>query len=164
MRAVDAATGITVTLVGAYALDIAFDLELTGEDGVPGPGLFPALLSAFMVLLGLLLVVSATRRLVSDETDDDEPEPGFTRSGLRRAGVVIVSLVVGVILLPILGFLLTGILLVAFLVFGVEGRHSLGAAAASILIPVAAHVLFVTLLGVRLPDGVLASALTAVAR
>jgi hypothetical protein len=132
----------------------AFDLQLTVENGVPGPGLFPALTSALLVVLGLLLVGSVFARTPRPGSGAAVSESGWRRSELQRVGVVSVGFVIGVVLLPVLGFLLTGVLLVGYLILGHERRRSIGAAAAVVLIPGLTYLIFVTLLGVRLPEGV----------
>ena len=154
MRRVNAITGIVVAALGAYALLRAFDLELTVENGVPGPGLFPALTSALLVVLGLLLVGSVFARTSRRRSGEAATESGLQRSELQRVAVVSAGFVISVVLLPVLGFLLTGVLLVSYLILGHERRRSIGAAAAVVLIPGLAYLIFVTLLGVRLPEGI----------
>jgi hypothetical protein len=154
MRRVNAITGIVVAALGAYALLRAFDLQLTVENGVPGPGLFPALTSALLVVLGLLLVGSVFARTSRRRSGEAATESGLQRSELQRVAVVSAGFVISVVLLPVLGFLLTGVLLVSYLILGHERRRSIGAAAAVVLIPGLAYLIFVTLLGVRLPEGI----------
>lgn len=155
MRRVDAVTGCLVAIVAAFALVKAFDLSLFSRDGGPGPGLFPALLSALLLALGLALLVTALRVRSPGPGADVPSTPVFESRRVGRAGRVALGLAASVTILPIAGFLLTGLLLVGYLTLVVESQRSVWGVAAALLIPGLAYLIFATLLSVRLPAGVL---------
>lgn len=155
MRRVDAVTGCLAAVVAAFALIEAFGLSLSGRAGGPGPGLFPALLSALLLVLGLALLVSALRVRSPGPGADVSSTPVFEARRVGRAGGVAVGLAASVAILPIAGFLLTGLLLVGYLILVVESRRGVWGVVAAVLIPGLAYLIFATLLSVRLPVGVL---------
>jgi putative tricarboxylic transport membrane protein len=153
MRKAELALGLVVAAVGAYALSLALDMAMYSSSHVPGPGFFPTLLSGLLLGLGLLLAVTSLRRKRGTE-DAEAPEPVNWHRQMR-AGAVWLCYAVSIPLLTLLGFVPTGALLVFALLFGVEGRRNWRALAAAILIPVAASVVFVDLLTIPLPQGLI---------
>ncbi len=149
--------------------DLAFESR-----GIPGPGLFPLLLSAgilgFSALLALLALrlrrrdartpstvepgaAALTPTALADESglaagaEDDEP-----RSLQRAMGLWLLILVV-CISLPVIGFLPAMLLLTGVLMLAMERRHDLTSLVSAVAVPVAFYFLFATLLDVRLPTG-----------
>jgi putative tricarboxylic transport membrane protein len=153
MRIADVVLGASTAALGAFAMVSARDLPLFGEHHVSGPGFFPLLLAAVLIVLGVLLVVTAvTRRPVAVAA-----VVGDERRPVRVAGVWL-GFVGAITLLGVLGFIPTMIVLAAYLIFGVEriaGAERIGrirAAAAVLLIPLIAYAVFALLLGVNLPE------------
>lgn len=158
--------GVIVTAVGAYALSVALRLTLFGKNHVPGPGLFPTLITIGMLILGVLLAVLSVRDAVRsrpasvaesvEATDDESAAEGASqRQRLLRAGIVFLCYAIVMPLMPILGFVPAAALLVLLVLIGVERRLTWKTPVAAILIPVAAFYLFVRLLSVPLPVGVI---------
>lgn len=158
--------GVIVTAVGAYALSVALRLTLFGKNHVPGPGLFPTLITIGMLILGVLLATLSVRDAVRsraasaaesvDATGDDSAAEGASqRQRLLRAGIVFLCYAIVMPLMPILGFVPAAALLVLLVLIGVERRLTWKTPVAAILIPVAAFYLFVRLLSVPLPVGVI---------
>lgn len=167
MRRSDAVLGVVVTLIGAGALFMASRMPFYAESA-PGPGFFPVLVSSGLVIMGLILTRQAMRpvkpevRAVGPVTPLDReahgkaPKP--TRGAPfipRRPLAVLIGYLVCVPLLGVLGFVLTAVLLFAYVLFFVERRRSIGAASATVAIPVVTWLLFVQLLGIELPTGLL---------
>ena len=149
MRKVDIGVGVFFLLLGAYALTQSLALDLVQRGGIPGPGMFPAVLSIALVVLGALVVITRVRGNPADF-------PAFetlSRDELRRVGIVIVGLTVSVVLLPFAGYFLSTLALVAFLLYGVERLRSWGALLTVLAMPAIFFLLFVVLLRVRLPGG-----------
>jgi hypothetical protein len=145
-----AALGLGATALGVVALVGASGLSMFGKHGVPGPGMFPAVLSIAVLSLGLTLVaVSVVRRV----------RAGRGRAGqlagvggqLRRAGSVWIGLVASIPLMSLIGFVPATILLIAYLVLGIERIRGLKAVIVIVAVPVVAYALFVFVLGVDLP-------------
>jgi hypothetical protein len=159
--------GAVVTALGVFALFAASDLDVFGEHGVPGPGFFPDVLAAALAVLGALLTVLSVVRIrrgaalpggnvaaVTDEAASsdaaaDEVEP----TGMRRVAKVWLGFVVSIPLLFLIGFVPAMVLLVAYLTFVVERLRGVRPVLATVLIPLAAYVVFAYLLDVDLPLG-----------
>lgn len=149
MRRVDIGVGVFFLLLGAYALTQSLQLDLAQRGGIPGPGMFPAVLSLALIVLGALVVITRVRG-----NPEDFPEfQTLSRDELRRVGIVIVGVTVSVVLLPIAGYFLSTLALVAFLLYGVERLRSWGALLTVVAMPVIFFLLFVVVLRVRLPGG-----------
>jgi putative tricarboxylic transport membrane protein len=166
-RRADLILGVIVAALGAYALFLAMNLTLFSKEHVPGPGLFPTLIASGMLVLGVLLATLSTRDLVrwrhrvpADEPVAD-PLAEIVESGpsqprrVLRAGSVFACYAVTMPLMTILGFVPAAAVLVFLVLFGVEGRRNWRALAAAVLIPVAAFFLFVHLLTIQLPTGLI---------
>lgn len=156
MRKAHIATGLFVAALGAFALVEGAGLHMFGEHGVPGPGFFPDLAAGALVVLGVLMVaVNAVRRQAAAESGTAETSEGFEARRTLRTGRVWLGFTVGVPLLALAGFLPTMALLVAYLLLTVERIHPLKAILAAVLIPLVIYTVFVYLLGVELPVGLL---------
>jgi hypothetical protein len=174
-RRLDLILGVIVAVLGALALSMALNLTLFSKKHVPGPGLFPTLITSVMLGLGLLLAALSTRDLIvwrrhppeaagnpeaTGDTGDTPAEaaatggPSQTRRVLR-AGSVLICYALAMPLMTILGFVPAAAVLVFLVLFGVEGRRNWRSMSAAILIPVASFFLFVHLLTVQLPTGLL---------
>ncbi|WP_460400954.1 tripartite tricarboxylate transporter TctB family protein [Actinophytocola sediminis] len=143
------ATGGVVALVGLLALLQALSLAFVGTNGEPGPGLFPALLSGLLILLGLALSASyliGNRRHVEHMERLD-----LDRTRMGRATVVWACFVIMVVLLPLVGFLPATLLLVGVLVLAMEKQRNVKAIAAVLVLPVAIYLVFAVALEVPLP-------------
>jgi hypothetical protein len=189
-RRADLILGVVIAALGAWALSMALDLSMFTRSHTPGPGLFPTLVSSFMLALGVLLAVLCSRDLLAGRRDRSEsdlagvrpatdaapsnPAPGDSalidsaridsvpvESGpsqsrrIGRAGAVFACYVVAMPLMSILGFVPAAAVLIVLVLFGVERRRDWRALAAAVLIPVAAFYLFVHLLTIQLPTGLL---------
>lgn len=165
MRRSDTVLGVVVILIGAGALLMASRMPFYTESA-PGPGFFPTLVSSGLVIMGLILTRQATRPLKPEvravgavgpldrEAHGKAPQPARGTAFIpRRPLAVLIGYLACVPLLALLGFVLTAILLFAYLLFFVERRRSFGAVAAVLAIPVATWLLFVQVLGIELPHG-----------
>jgi hypothetical protein len=187
-RRADVVLGVLVVALGAYALLTALNLALFGKHHVPGPGLFPALVSSMMLALGLLLAVLSARDVIrlrggrskapAQQPADHETHQPLDQAATRksadavttavptgqpsgefrriaRATKVLVCYAIAIPLMTIIGFVPASAALVFLVLFGVEGRRNWRALTAAILIPVAAFLVFVRLLTIQLPIGLL---------
>lgn len=187
-RRADLILGVVIAALGAWALSMALDLSMFTKTHTPGPGLFPTLVSSFMLALGILLAALCARDLVIgsrepsasdsagahpsteaapiDSVDSAPIDSGPSDSApidsgpsqprrIGRAGAVFACYVVAMPLMSILGFVPAAAVLIVLVLFGVERRRDWRALAAAVLIPVAAFYLFVHLLTIQLPTGLL---------
>jgi hypothetical protein len=170
MRRAELVSGLVVAVLGALALQMALNMAMFSQSHAPGPGFFPRVLSVLLLVLGLLLAASSLPRTKSKPVSEqagsaDLVNPagpaGGARTELRRqarAGLVWLCFAVAVALLALLGFVPTMAALVFVLIFAVEGRHTWWSLLVAAAIPVAASFLFVDLLSIPLPVGLLSHA------
>jgi putative tricarboxylic transport membrane protein len=149
VRLVHVATGGMVALVGLLALLQALSLAFLGTNGEPGPGLFPALLSGLLIVLGLAL--SASYLIGNRRHEENMEQLDLDRPRMGRATVVWACFVIMVVLLPLVGFLPATLLLVGVLVLAMEKQRSVKAIAAVLVLPVATYLVFAVALEVPLP-------------
>ncbi len=153
-RRVHIVLAILVIVVGAVLLYMTLSgLVFFGENGEPGAGFFPALVSGTLIALGLGLlavwVLGAKAR--NGEITELSLEPG----DLMRAGTVWATLAGFTAVLEPLGFIVAGEIFVLVLVVLVERIRTWGLILTLVLLPPAIYFLFATLLEVRLPEGTL---------
>jgi putative tricarboxylic transport membrane protein len=117
-----------------------------------GPGLFPTIVGGLMLLLGLALAIRS--RIVRPAADSGPPDAFLhpPRPGLLVAYLAAPALYI--VVAPKLGFLLTITLLFAGLAWLAAGRP-LRAIAAGIAMAFLIHIVFVGLMRVSLPYGII---------
>jgi len=148
LRDVDALSGVAVLAAGLFVLVQSLQLSFYLA-GIPGPGFFPAILAVSLVLLGGSLLL----RRWWDGPDVDEASPLPSRQQAGRSLLLWLVVLAGALLVGPLGFLAAMLLLVAVIVFGIEGRRGIGAVVTTVLIPLLAWLVFAQLLQVPLPAG-----------
>ncbi|HEX5117539.1 MAG TPA: tripartite tricarboxylate transporter TctB family protein [Pseudonocardiaceae bacterium] len=161
MQRADVVASTAVAALGAFALVTALNLAFLSDSGVPGPGFFPTLLSGLLVVLGVVLGVTSLRRRPATGTGDEAEEPTAAdspsaRSRVLRAGTVWVCFLIAVPILTYLGFVPAMAILIALLLFGVERRLNWRSLVVAVVVPVGVYELFVHLLSIPLPTGVIA--------
>jgi putative tricarboxylic transport membrane protein len=139
---------LAAALGAAVVLHVRSFPEL--PDGQPGPALFPGIVGALLLVLGLVLVVRALR------ARGRPVAAGVTagRQGVLRALAVVGLVVAYLLLAEVLGFLLTMVVLL-FLLMWLLGARPLGAAVAAAATTAIVVLLFQELLFVPLPTGLL---------
>jgi Tripartite tricarboxylate transporter TctB family len=128
---------------GALVLAVSGDLPF-GTLASPGAGMMPKLVVGLMIAFGLILFARA---------GGSPPFASIAWDDLPHASRVVVTTAVAVALYTWLGFVATMSLLLFGLIFVVERRSLLPAAAFSVGVTVLAYVLFGTLLKSPLPRG-----------
>jgi hypothetical protein len=149
-----AGLGLVAAAFGATALIDAHGLDIFGKKGVPGPGFFPVSLSVAVIALGLLLVAVSVVRGVRHGLGPAGQMRGVSGQ-LLRAAYVWAGFLVGVALMPLIGFVPATILLIGYLVLLVERIRNIKAVLVIVAVPLAAYALFVFVLGVELPASAL---------
>jgi hypothetical protein len=145
-----AGLGAVAVAFGVIALIDAATLDMFGKKGVPGPGFFPVSLSIAVIALGAALVAVSVLRRMQHGRGPAGQLAGERHQLLRAAGVWL-GFLIGIALMPLIGFVPATILLIAYLVFGVERIRGLKAVLVIVTVPLAAYALFVFVLGVELP-------------
>jgi putative tricarboxylic transport membrane protein len=177
MQRADVVAGTVVAALGAFALVTALNLAFLSQSGVPGPGFFPTILSGLLVVFGIALAVISLRKRQAADTDADivvdgditdgptrrvpgelvadGPTGPTGRSRVMRAGSVWLCFLVAVPVLTYLGFVPAMAILIAVLLFGVERRFNWRSLVLAVVVPVGVYELFVHLLSIPLPTGVI---------
>lgn len=148
-----AGLGLAAAAFGAIALSDATGLDVFGKKGVPGPGFFPVSLSVAVIALGLLLVAVSVVRAVRHGLGPAGQMHGIPTQ-LKRAAYVWIGFLIGVALMPVIGFVPAAVLLIAYLVLVVERIRNFKSVIVIIAVPVVAYALFVFVLGVELPASI----------
>lgn len=154
----DSVIGLSIAALGVVYWRAAGALPKPLLKLAVGPEVFPRLVAGALIVLGALLAVRALLRRVvprtapASATAEIEPAPDW-----RTIVLVLLGLGLYTLAYERLGFVVATILFMAYevAVMEVDRTRWLWAAPAVILIPVALYVLFVKLLGVALPPGLL---------
>lgn len=149
MGARDALTGVVLALLGSLVVITARSFpRLAG--GYPGPGLFPQLLGAVLVVAGALLVAGG----LAGRRPPDRPLLGGSRREKVSALLVVAAVIFYLVAVHRLGFIVVSVLILSGLMtaLGVRARWSalIGIGATVVL-----YVLFARILRVPLPEGIL---------
>jgi hypothetical protein len=157
LRKVDIGLGLGLIPFALLAIALSLALPLRQRGGAPGPGMAPLLLSIALLALGLILVGSRLR----SAPDSFDPVAWPSRPELLRVVAVVLALAVSIAVLKTLGYVVSTVLLMSFLVIAIErvpfreGRLSpvnLGKSLVLIVgLPALFYVVFGVLLRVRLP-------------
>lgn len=152
MKAHDTLSGALVAMFGSLVWLFARDLPETAYFRY-GPGFFPGLVGGLLVLIGSLVALRGVASLRRERLVQADP---WARSGRRRldALLVIGAVVAYALLVDELGFLPTAFLLLFLLVWRLWRRPS-AALAVALVGAIATHQVFVELLLVPLPWGLL---------
>jgi putative tricarboxylic transport membrane protein len=139
----DHVAGGVFVIAGVVVLAVSGDLPF-GTLSSPGAGMLPTLIVALMMAFGLVLMAQARR---------SPPVAEIDWSDLAHAGRVLVVAAAAVALYVPLGFALTMPVLLFTLIFVVEQRPLLPAAAFSLGAAMAVYALFTMVLRTPLPGG-----------
>lgn len=154
-----------IVLAGLYWLqaDAIPNSPMSGSVGADG---LPKLLALALCVLSLVYVVQSilVRRSTiasdlaaagfSQEPEDESDADAFSRRGHLLAAVLLVITILYAAILPFAGYTMAMALLLAAVGVFYNRGFSLGIAAFAIVGAVVFHLIFITLLGVRMPQGV----------
>ena len=151
---------VLLVLSGLYWMgsDMIAQSSMSGSVGADG---LPKLLAIVLAVLSVVLIIQSflMRRLTAASegpaaVPEDGEEPEFTRRGhFLAAGLLVITIVYSLIL-PYAGYAVSiGFLLLAVAMF-YGRRPSLGLLAFVVIGAGAFHLIFVTLLAVRMPTGI----------
>jgi hypothetical protein len=157
LRKVDIVLGLGLVPLALFAIVQSLALPLTQRGGAPGPGITPLLLAVGLLALAAILVGSRLRMA----PDALGPVVWPSRRELIRVAAVGAAIAASIALLKPLGYIVSTVLLMSFLVIVIErvpfrdGRIFMsGVAKAAILtigLPALFYLVFGVLLRVRLP-------------
>ncbi len=136
-------------VAGVIAIVMALRLGLW-RDGSPGPGLFPFLASAGIVLLSGIGIIAAVLR---PDAPADQPAVAISMQGIRRIAVYMAALIGYAFLLEPLGFYATTALALFVILKLAEGLRWRIVAPLILGALLFTHLLFERALGVYFPKG-----------
>lgn len=151
-------TGVVLCVMAGLYWYLADGIPKSPMSGSVGADGLPKLLAICLGVLSLILivqnVVSPAREPAAAPTDEDTGDAEFTRQGFVLAMKMLAIAVGYVLILPVLGYAVSaGLLLAAIAMF--FGRPlGLQVLSFAVIGAVMAHLVFVTLLGVRMPVGI----------
>lgn len=161
MHVPDRVSGVLMIVLGALAIAGALQLPpMPGQD--VGPAAFPIVVGAGLIITGLLVALGLGARFEEEaiaELHAHETQPDSTeveRAGRGRWRVVIppALLLFYVVAVDRLGFVPTAALIVLVASLGLRARPRL-AVPLALVAPIVVHLLFMRLLRVPLPAGLL---------
>jgi putative tricarboxylic transport membrane protein len=142
----DLASGIALAAFGACLTLAAARLNYISEDG-PGPGFLPLWLGIAVCILASCLLITNQRRRPSSERARRR-----AWSAEKRAIGGWLALMSAIALFPLIGFTISLVLLTIFLIAVMEQRPVYLAALIALGLGVGFHLVFVTALGLSLPQ------------
>jgi putative tricarboxylic transport membrane protein len=149
-RVMNLVSAAAVTALGAAIVFGARNYPLW-VGGLPGPGLFPGIVGAGILVLGLIYLFESVVRPHRMHT---ETEPPPDRSALIRSGLSVAVLVTGAFALVPIGYPIVAALCVGAVIRLAGGRWHVSLIT-GILFALATFLLVTTTLGIQLPTGVL---------
>lgn len=157
-----------LAVVGAIALVMGLGYGFRGDSGQVGPGFLPVATGTFILVASLVeigrLYLTAGRKSPEPELEASpalakaEERDTFGRvEGERKQAIIRIFgiMLVSLLIVPIVGLLLALALMVFVIVLWVESKTVLAAFLASAGATAVAYIVFVQLLGVPTPQGML---------
>jgi putative tricarboxylic transport membrane protein len=142
---------VAVALLVTFAFFIFESWQLSLRDTLgPGPGFFPFWLG----MLGAALAVFLLTQLHLDRVDLGTEALVFDRAGVRNAVLVLVGLIVATALLEVVGFRLSMLLLIPYLLLVLGARNRVAVGICAFAGSFGVYYVFSDLLKVPLPDGI----------
>jgi putative tricarboxylic transport membrane protein len=140
-------------IIGLAVMMVSYQMSL-GTLHTPGPGLLPFLLGSLLLIVSLSIFINSLT--VTKKISLDINETGIW-SGIEYKNVliIVVSLVAYALLLEKLGFLISAFLFLFALFSAFESRRWFFALGVSLVTIVITYTLFVLVLRVELPSGLL---------
>ena len=121
-----------------------------GQDGIPGPGFFPIIIAALMILASVSLVITSLRI----KPEEDMPLK-LLGADNKRAYLTMAVMIVYVIAMPLLGFCVSSFLLLFGMIRWLSSYKPLVCALVAAAVVGMIYVVFGVVLGVSLGFGLL---------
>ena len=122
------------------------------------PSVFPQVMATGLIIFSAILLIQAIIKLVRMKPDGSNAEQAASINiikdkGVQAAAVVIVLCVAFVLLLKPLGYVITGAIVSAVIMFLIGKRNILQIVLVSVLVPLAMWLIFYKVLTVNIPMG-----------
>ena len=145
MKIGDSAIAASFLLFGLYVLFESRQLNASAGYGL-GPGFFPFWLAIGLVLLGAMVLVQTFKK-------DKQSQEALARAVVKKRLLIAAAFLAFVPATAFCGFLVAFSLLVAFVLYWIEGEAGWRAALISVATGLGFQIFFVRLLEVELPKG-----------
>ena len=154
MKKYNIAVSVILILMSAGILFLAKDYGDAVDGTAMGAGVWPSLLAVVLIILCVVLILQSLFKKQAME-GDDATAPQFRTPGMKRVCIMALIMVVFCILLKLLGFYPAIVFLMpaVMVLLGERSIPMMAALTAGTLIFV--HIVFVVLIGLKLPSGVL---------
>ncbi len=153
MKKRDVIPALLWIIIGLAVMAVSYQMSL-GTLHTPGPGLLPFLLGSLLIVVSLPILVVSIMRF--KPTVPGTGETGiWTGVEFRNVLVILIALVAYALLLEKLGFLLTAFLFLFTLFATFDSRRWFFALGVSLITILITFTLFVMVLRVELPQGLL---------
>lgn len=148
--------GISAVLILLSALMIRSSLQSGAavQGTAMGPGVWPMILSVAMILLSVILIIQT---LVRPRPEGEEKPIDFRSPGMKRIYILIGLLALFCLLLKLFGFYIAIIYLIPSVMFLLGERRPLVLIGLTAGIVVFIFIVFVMLLQLKMPGGILLS-------
>ncbi|GHU28605.1 hypothetical protein AGMMS50256_11280 [Betaproteobacteria bacterium] len=150
MKTADIFGGILGILIGIYALWEGRKMPADVVMGI-GPSFFPNFLAGFLILFSAVLLINA---LLGRSKGSVEPFR-LSDKGVRRGLITLGAAIVFCIALEPLGFILTSLVFLVFMMLVLGNRRPLALVVAPPLVTLGIWLVFEKLLSLSLPPGIL---------
>ena len=140
-------------IIGLVVMIVSYQMSL-GTLHTPGPGMLPFILGSLLVILSLSISIKSLT--LFKKTSSGNSEAGiWAEIEFKNILIIVVSLVAYALMLEKIGFLITAFLFLFVLFSLFDSRRWFFALGASLLTVSITYTLFVLVLQVELPSGLL---------
>jgi len=137
---------LTVSIYGLIQSVVFFPFY---PNGIPGPGVFPAIISSMLLVSSIGLIVASFRKGINLEQIFNNPKL------LKRTAVLAISMFLYYIILPLLGFKVTTLLYLSSIGRFLGAKGWISFVIVPIIITIALCFVFQGYLHVKLPTSIL---------
>ncbi len=150
MKKGNCVTAIICMAFSIFVFVMAKDFP-AGTNGVPGPGVFPMIISSLLFFCSLIILVFS----ISVPLEGEKTITLGTKDN-RRVYISMVGLVIYAIILPFLGFLITNAIMLFVAITLFKQKRSYSTALIALLVSLVVYVIFTRVLQVPLDFGLVA--------
>lgn len=140
-------TAVVCIVMAVYVILTAMTYP-GAKHGVPGPGMFPIIISSLMILSSISLIITSLKMKPEENVSID-----ISSEGSKRVYIVMAMLIAYFILFKYVGFIITTTVLLSVLIRWFSKKNIVFCIVISIVITMAVYLIFNKLLNVPLNFG-----------
>ncbi|WP_040191494.1 tripartite tricarboxylate transporter TctB family protein [Clostridium culturomicium] len=148
-------TGIFCLVLSAFAIIVAKGFPPSQQAGVPGPAVWPVLMSVLLAVCAIWLIVET---LVSKNPENNKPL-GLWNDGSKRVYLSMAVLVVYFLITPTVGFLISTSIMLLLFIKWFSKKNIFVCLGISFAITIVIYLIFKNFLNVPLDFGIFGSLL-----